>query len=561
MSARMYVIEGGLHDGFRQVLFSIFSTEVASASDAMGNGSNCSTLKYADSDRDTFVTLLFGRNIRDHVLWLSHLIRAASYLEGGYLSLFFGPPARAQSVKALFQNAGCHAGSKPISLSGNQLSVAYEDGVYVLHLKYVNSLIALFELMLELDFDVVQPLFDKIALGAKTKSEVVSQTKMLQTILVNYLNRHLPTRQAARKQAAIIEYLEEHADGAVSSESISDTHVLEFWQEAIKHELADFKTYGSVVECFENLFEAVMRGQILRQAEQSFAIDNGYNNQRSAGGVYMEGLAANINEVGDGKELIKELKLAKNSGIRYFTSDKQAKTLQLLLSYHESIVYRPLTFLRYLVFGGHQAKISNTIRHRQQSEIIQDLIEMGSTLTYEDLHTEFNNYVEALRQAGAAVAHLLLTAGRPQALYFLSDILKHVDVVEELPGLSIQAILAADIDWGDAHSSAHEVLTERYLDLLSSESTVGCKARAKLQQAFSRINRAGFSEDVGLNTELLELHAEGAPVLAKTLQLADLALTKILQAPEKSLSWETVYSDDKETFRDLFKRIYGDISW
>ncbi|MCF6355398.1 MAG: hypothetical protein L3J26_09940 [Candidatus Polarisedimenticolaceae bacterium] len=561
MSARMYVIEGGIHDGFRQILFSIFSTEVASASDAMGNGSDSPTLKYADSDRDAFVTLLFGRNLRDHVLWLSHLIRAASSLKGGYLSLFFGPPARVQSAKALFQNAGCHANSKPVSLSGNQLSVAYEDGVYVLHLKYVNSLIALFELMLELDFDVVQPIFDKIALGAKTKSEVVSQTKILQPILVNYLNRHLPTRQAARKQAAIIQYLEEYADGALSSESISDAHVLGFWQEAIKHELADFKTYGSVVECFENLFEAVIRGQILRQSEQSFAIDSVYNNQRSAGGMYTEGLAANINEVGDSKELIRELELAKDSGIRYFTSAKQIKALQLLLSYRESIVYRPLTFLRYIVFGGHQAKISNTLRRKQQSEIIQDLIEMGSTLTYEDLHTEFNSYVEALRQAGASVAHLLLTAERPQALYFLSDILKHVDVVEELPGLSIQAILAAEIDWGDAHSSAHEILTERCLDLLSSESTVGCKARAKLQQAFSRIKRAGFSEDVLLNTGLLDLHAEGAPVLAETLHLAELALTKILQVPEKNLSLEMAYSDDKKIFQDSFKRIYGGISW
>lgn len=550
-----------MQDDLRQVLFSIFSAEVATAS---GQAGEASAAKYADGDRDAFVALLFGRNVRDHVLWLCHLIQAASYLEGGYLSLFFGPKARAQSIRALFHNAGYNESSDPIRLSGRQLTVTYSDGAYVLHLKYANVLIAIFELLLEVDFNAVRPFVEQVATGTMTRSGVSSHAKILHKTLVNFLNRQLPTRQAARKQGAIVGYLEKHAGGALVSESISDTHVLEFWREAVKQELADFRTYSSVVECFENMLEAAKRGQVIRQTDQPVAIDIGHDGQWAADGGYYHSLEDSPPcEISDGEELIQELRLATEAGIRYFASEKQAKSIRLLLTHRESVQHRPRTFLRYLAFGGHQAKISNKLRHENQSQTVQNLIDSRPELTYEALHSEISGFVEALRLAGSAVAHLLLSARNPHTLSFLPDILEDasVEVAEELSGLSIQALLEFDLDWGDVRSSTHEVLIERCLELLSGDSTVGCRAREKLQRAFSSINRAGFTDDVVIDTELMDLHTECAPTLVKALRLADLILSDLKLPPGKDISWSKAYDVDTETFRDFFKRIYGDGSW
>ncbi|MBL3591383.1 MAG: hypothetical protein JMN24_16585 [gamma proteobacterium endosymbiont of Lamellibrachia anaximandri] len=231
--------------------------------------------------------------------------------------------------------------------------------------------------------------------------------------------------------------------------------------------------------------------------------------------------------------------------------------------YHESVRHRPRTFLRYLVFGGHQARISNTLRHENQPQAVQNLIDSKPELTYEALHSEISGFVEALRLAGSAVAHLLLSTRSPHTLSFLPDILENasVEVADELSGLSIQALLEFDLDWGDVRSSTHEVLIERCLELLSGDNTVGRGVRTKLQRAFSTINRAGFTDDVVIDTDLMDLHTEGAPILAKTLRLADLVLSDLKQSPGKDISWSKAYDIDTETFGDFFKRIYGDESW
>jgi hypothetical protein len=555
----MYVIEGGVHDDLNQVLFSIFSAESLIASNTDELNGNTTAPKYADGDRDSFVALLFGRNIKDHILWLSHLIRAASYLEGGYLSLFFGPPAKAASVKALFEKARFDSSSQPVSLSGWQLKISYQDGSYTVHLKYVSLLIALFELLLESSFDSVQPILDKITTSKCTKSDIISFAKVLQTTLTDYLNQQLPTRQATRKLAAIVDYLENNADAALDSESVSDDHVLDFWKDALEKEILDFKTFNSVVEGFENLFAAASRGLSMKQAEQSFEFDARYGDRHSTGGRFADQHTLENYGAKSGEEMIRELNLAKQSGIRYFASQKQANALELLLTNRESIRYRPLTFLRYLVFGGHQAKITNRLRHADQHESVVSLISEGPELSYEALHEQFNDHVKALQQTAFATAHLLLASCSPYVLYLISGLFEdsRIEVPEELTGLSIQALLEANVDWGDIRSRSQEVFIEKVLEQLSDDYALGRSIRDKLQQAFYSINRNGFSEKVLTNNVLMELHKEAAPLLSELLRLIGLALSALLPPPKNSPSWKIAYEVDSEHFRDLFNNIYG----
>lgn len=453
------------------------------------------------------------------LLELCHLSRAASAYRGRYFELFWASgPMRAGRLRALF--AECRAaGAGWLQVGPGGIELAYPDGTFAISYSRMPVLVALAEFLLTaLGFTAVDQILAPLGARGVTMARVSQQANALSRAVYEYLKQHLPPLQAQRKLGAVVEFLSARHGGDFDAAMVDDASVLDFWCRAIDDPGGqDFRTFTSVFLAFARFRQVFEQAATLDAVEHALPIGPAVED----GEVDPAQLAAAV-EVGESEpNPLDELQAPPSSRVKFFNA-KERDRIAFLFQCGRAADALPLSFVRCEVFGGVQARISQSLRAGLAAGL-EALIAGGP----ED---DYRGHREHLRDVAEHGRHMLLAAA-----YVM-----HKSGMSQVAGMAQRRHLAPV---GAARETAPPPDIDGFL--------------AEAREAAKHVARQGFRPDEIHDENVKAGFVAGCPLVAAVAERLESFLAGLSKLTPPEGDWNGQFDADKHIFDACFRSMYG----
>jgi len=453
------------------------------------------------------------------VLELCHLSRAASAYRGRYFELFWAAgEMRAGRLRALFAECrAAGAGWLQVGLSGVELT--YPDGTFGISYSRMPVLVALADFLLTaLGFAAVDRILAPLGARGVTVARVSEQANALSRAVYDYLKQHLPPLQAQRKLGAVIDFLSARHGGDFDATMVDDASVLDFWRSAVDDPgRQDFRTFASVFLAFARF------RQVFEQAATHEAVEHALPIGPAAedGEVDPAQIAAVVETADTERNPLEELQIPPSARIKFFNA-KERDGIGLFFQCGRAADALPLSYLRCEVFGGVQARLSQSLRSGLANGA-EVLIAAGPEDDYRGHRERLRGMAEHGRNMLLAAAYVMHKAGMRQVADRAQR--RHLALV------------------GDAGEAAPAAAADAFL--------------AEAREAARHVARQGFRPDEIQDEELKTGFLVGCPLVAAVVERLDAFVNRLakLRLPERD--WDAQFDADKLVFSACFRSLYG----
>ncbi|HTO82283.1 MAG TPA: hypothetical protein VMQ73_08610 [Methylomirabilota bacterium] len=453
------------------------------------------------------------------VLELCHLSRAASAYRGRYFDLFWAPgEMRAGRLRALF--AECRAaGGGWLHVGPGGVELTYPDGTFAVSYSRMPVLVALADFLLTaLGFAVVDEILAPLGARGVTVARVSQQANALSRAVYDYLKQHLPPLQAQRKLGSVVDFLSARHGGDFDAAMVDDASVLDFWRSALDDPgRQDFRTFASVFLAFARFRQVFEQAATLDAVEHALPIGPAAED----GEVDPAQIAAVV-ETGDAeRNPLDELQTPPSSCIKFFNAKERA-CIAFFFQCGGAVDALPLSFLRCEVFGGVQARLSQSLRTGLGSAL-EALIAGGPADDYRRHRERLGGMAEHARTMLLAAAYVMHKAGMRQVAHMAQR--------------------------------RHLALAGGTLDLPPAPTADAFLAEAR--EAARHVARQGFRPADTHDEEIKAGFIAGCPLVATIAERLEGFVGRLAKLRLPEGDWDAQFDADKLVFDACFRSMYG----
>ncbi|HAU28610.1 MAG TPA: hypothetical protein DCW68_00650 [Rhodospirillaceae bacterium] len=488
--------------------------------------------KYGRAEIHGLVRATVCRTYAPALLELAHLVAAASCL-GAWENLFWGThPVRASHFSAFFHEA-CGRGC--LACKDGVMSIRYPDGQFSIRFGRMSFLSALMDMLVAvLGYDVVDDHLTSLRASSRTAADVSAAARGLAKAYYAFLKNHVPPAQGQRKFRTLATFMTERAGSGFSGRDIADDAILAFWQThaADAGDGQDFKTYVATFRAFLHFLEALEQAERIVALEQARPVGTGEGEIDVAVGARCD-LSEAVNP-------LEALCAGAGARVKFLNKQEQAR-LSLLFEAGTLALRLPVSLLRCEVFGKTQSRLTQGVRRGIGAAGLHDMARDGGEGDYLVVREELARLRDGLSRVLLASLFALVDAKSPEAISLLLDLAEGFDA-------TVCAPLLKDMEG--------ESLAERFLALLALPERAPPPLpdlMTAAEKAFMGLSRQGFEGVPGQDPELLEAFESGSPLV----QAIRSGISGWLSATD-AMDWPDLFIRDRETFLDVFSRIYGD---
>ncbi|MEZ5667623.1 MAG: hypothetical protein R3F55_09370 [Alphaproteobacteria bacterium] len=429
-----------------------------------------------------------------------------------------------------------------LTLGTDRVAIATDGEPFAVHYTRMPLLVALAEfLMSTIGYPTFDAAVQPVAVGTLRQRDASDVANTLSRALHGYLQGRLETGHIQRKMSAMLEHLA--ARGRGDAASIDDGAILSFWiAKSGTDELEGVRTFRGTATGFIHLRDALTAAQNRAQLDQARPIGT----DREAGEVDPGAVAAALAELGEESDLISALTSAPLASVK-FCNQRELGQLDVVVLYGRHGPGLIRTALRYDVFGGAQARITQALRRGYSWRQDPDGTYVTRVAELRRLHEQFDRVLWAS-------LHVLIEKESPAVIDLLHALQPDLDLSGALP--------PSEPDSGTENVVQLRQISpaQRFLHLLRFEpAALGSRfaqVAATASLAFGKIARKGFGGDDLADAAVIDAFQAAPPVL-RQLRALLARFTRQLEA-KADQELERLFADDRAVFYDQFEQLYGE---